>query len=310
MEVFRATFSAVRPAAVIAALAACATSFSFAEQATAQQQGRKGTGTVRQQLEREIEKKRDAMRDGRVIRSSVRVKVRLRNGSKLAGVVKNGRFIERVDGLDFVPADLQTAGAGLRVWYTNNTNSFIFLPYADVAHYRIGERLTSEEIAQIEERIRKAQREAAARRREVLAARRAQQGAQQAKPGEKQDEKKVDEPELTPEQRQLLADFPPSEGWGTERMRDIEVKKITVGVFPDAHSKRFVRNFEEWLKAKSIVDAFERAKKKEEADKKAQADATTENSSAPGGPTSRPSSGSQGSSSNTNQSNSTGSTQS
>lgn len=233
----------------------------------AQGDGGRDKETVREQLEKEISRKRDAMRDGKVIRSSVRVRVRLRNKSKIAGVVKNGRFIEKVDGLAFVPADLQTPGAGLRIWYYDNTNSFIFLPYRDIAHYRIGERLTDEEIAQIEERIRRAQREANERRRELLAKR------DSAKTGKDSDGDGKDDadtgPELTPEQKELLTEFPPADGWGTERMREIEIKKITVGVFPDAKSKRFVNNFEEWLKAKEVVEAYERAAKKAEAEKKA-----------------------------------------
>jgi hypothetical protein len=220
--------------------------------------GRDGD-SVREQLEREIRRKREAMREGKVIRSSVRVSVRLRNNYKIEGVVKNGRFIERVDGLAFVPADLQTPGAGLRIWYYDNTNSFIFLPYSDIASYRIGERLTAAEIGAIEERIRKAQQEADERRRELLAKRKAKAEAGEAAKGEAEEEEEKDPFALTPEQQKLLADYPPEDGWGAERVREIQIREITVGVFPDAKSKYFIDNFEEWLKAKGIVDAKKRA---------------------------------------------------
>ena len=55
-------------------------------------------------------------REGRVVRSNVRITVRLNNGSKMAGVVRNGRFIERHDGLQFVPTDVRMEGAGVRLW--------------------------------------------------------------------------------------------------------------------------------------------------------------------------------------------------
>ena len=50
----------------------------------------------RDEVQREIAERERAMREGKLVRSNVRITVRLKNGSKLSGVVRNGRFIERV----------------------------------------------------------------------------------------------------------------------------------------------------------------------------------------------------------------------
>ena len=206
----------------------------------------------RARIERELERKRELMRNGRLIRTNVRVTVRLKNRFRIRGVVKNGRFIEKVDGLDFVPADLQAPGAGLRVWYSDNTNSYIFIPYEELKHYKIGEKLTDEEVRAIELRIAEARREAEARRQAYLEQRRAKAAAKNgetsgAGEGGGEPEIKLDE-----KARALLEEFPPEAGWGADRVREIELRKITVGTYPDEKSRKFIMVFEDWLKANEV----------------------------------------------------------
>ena len=230
---------------------------------------------VREHLQKEIAAKQRAMRSGRLVRSSVRVKVRLRNGHRLEGVVKNGRFIERVDGLAFVPADLQTSGAGIRLFYYDNTTSYIFLPYQDVANYRIGSQLTDQEIKAIEDRIRRAEERArdrrTAKRSKQDAARKAGRPAEPVSGAEEKSTEatkaaSTDGPALTEKQQKLLVEFPSAEGWGSDRIREIEFRRITLGQFPTDRDKRFVDNFEDWVKASTLVRQFE-AKKKADAAK-------------------------------------------
>lgn len=219
-------------------------------------QGRELPPRVRERVRRQIEEMRRAMRLGKVVRTNVRVRVRLRNGNKIKGVVRNGRFIEKIHGLDFVPADMKTEGAGVRVWYYDNTTSYIFLPFREIASYTIGERLTDDEVKAIEKRIERESRIARERREELLAKRRARS---RPEGGQAEDEKLTEEARRAAEQRakedrllKLLEEFPPDEGWGEKRVREIQMRKITVGAFPDGRSRRFLEVFPEWRKALEI----------------------------------------------------------
>lgn len=222
----------------------------------ARAQGRELPPGVRERVRRQIEEMRRAMRLGKVVRTNVRVRVRLRNGNKIKGVVRNGRFVERIHGLDFVPADMKAEGAGVRVWYYDNTTSYIFLPFREILSYTIGERLTDDEVKAIEKRIERESRIARQRREEQLAKRRA--NAEGEARGAKEEDL-AKEAERTAEQRKkedallkLLDEFPPDEGWGEKRVRAIQMRKITVGAFPDARSRRFLEVFPDWRKALEI----------------------------------------------------------
>jgi hypothetical protein len=210
--------------------------------------------TTKERIEQEVLEKQRLMREGKVIRTNVRVTVRLRNGSRLKGVVKNERFIERVDGLSFVPADLRARGAGLRLWYYDNTNSYIFLPYDSILSHSIGEKLTDAEVRAIAERLDEERRAALAK-----AAHKPADGPDAA--GKVADPNAppattTPQPEagatkgaLTAEQTALLTEYPPEDGWGLDRLREIETRKVTVGAYPDARSARFQQVFAQWNEA-------------------------------------------------------------
>src|SRR5690606_293389 len=119
------------------------------------------------QMRKKIEAMREALREGRVAHYNVRVMVRLKNGNRLKGVVKNGRFVELHDGLDFVPTDRDNPSAGLRVWYTAGTNSFLFIPHSTIAHYKIGVRLSDEQVKALEEKLIAQRKEADEQARKV-----------------------------------------------------------------------------------------------------------------------------------------------
>lgn len=218
---------------------------------------------LKERLRKEILEKQKMMREGRVIRSNVRVTVRLDNGSRIKGVVKGGRVIEKVDGLEFVPADMASPGAGLRLWYYNDTNSYIFIPFTTVKHHNIGEKLTDAEIVKIEERIDEAKKRSDERRK-LLAQQRKnkQEGGEEpaldpaaqatpAKPGGagKKEEAENEKPGMAPELAKLLEEFPPADGWGKEKYDEIQKRKIIVGVYPDQKSAKFLGVFEEWSRA-------------------------------------------------------------
>lgn len=144
------------------------------------QTGEKGGSTERADAERKIERRAQEMRDqiekGRQVKSHVRVRVRLKNGNRLTGVVKDGRLVERVDGLRFVDADAREAGAGIRLWYSGGTRSYIFIPFDGLKNYEVVQRLSQKQLMQIEVEMRMAEKHSAERaeaeRRAAAASRR------------------------------------------------------------------------------------------------------------------------------------------
>lgn len=224
-----------------------------------------GTENRKQAQEREIEEQirrmRELLREGKLLRSHVRVTVRLKNGNKIEGVVKDGRLIEKVDGLHFVLAEAKAKGAGLRVWYYDDTASYIFLPFDGIHHYKVHERLTTNQIQAIESRIAEEERRDAELRK--LQQQREPTGTA---PPENQPGRETGQPDSTPpdggnepadkpltqeEQHlmKLLEEFPPEEGWSEERRDKIERRKVTVGAFPTGKDKRFLEVFEDWQRA-------------------------------------------------------------
>ncbi len=220
---------------------------------------------LQQRIDQRIKAMRKAISDGLPITTSVRVTVRLRNKSRIKGVVKNGRFVEKVHGLDFVKSDMQTPGAGIRVWYYNNTNSYIFLPFEAITSYKIGARLTQIQIKEIEARIERTQAEALAARKEELARRKSARDKKDAEDeAESEQAEKVAESKAEAAKKKkddallaLLKEFPPEAGWSEDRMREIEQRKMTVGVFPDKKQQRFLEVFPQWQKAMRLKAEME-----------------------------------------------------
>jgi hypothetical protein len=129
-----------------------------------------------QTIERRAALMRDQIENGRPIYSHVRVAVRLKNGNKLLGVVKDGKLVERVDGLRFVEANAQDRGAGIRLWYTGGTRNYVFVPFRDLSEYEVLQRLSDKQITQIETDMQMNERRAA--ERAAAAARAANGGVQ------------------------------------------------------------------------------------------------------------------------------------
>ncbi|MFY9344742.1 MAG: hypothetical protein WAT39_19780, partial [Planctomycetota bacterium] len=105
---------------------------------------------ARSQVDKHASSMREQIVTGRTLQSHVRVAVRLKNGNKLLGVVKDGKLVERVDGLRFVEASALDRGAGIRLWYTGGTRNYVFVPFGDFAEYEILQQLSAKQIEQIE----------------------------------------------------------------------------------------------------------------------------------------------------------------
>lgn len=191
----------------------------------------------------EVLRKRDNMRDGKIERFNVRVRVKLNNGAKLNGVVKNGRLVEREEGIDFVETDRKSADAGIRLYYFDETTSFVFLRWADIATHKVVMRLTDDEVRAIEKDFAERERKRQELQRQLAAQVKAEK---KPGPGEKGDEK-ADGP-ADPPAPPLLTEFPKAEGWGEAKLKEIERRKVVLGVYPNAKEKRFIEVFDEWNK--------------------------------------------------------------
>lgn len=250
-------------AAALLALSPCSLAQQGAKNGT-----RESDEALRERINDRIQHMRKSIDEGLPITTNVQVTVWLRNKYRLRGVVKGGRFVEKVHGLDFVSAEMQTPGAGIRVWYYDNTNSYIFLPFEGIARYKIGARLTEVQIKKIEERIEARTKSAEEKRQAAQARLKARQALEEGKKkGEEEAaEEVVSEEEKAAkekEQRRLLAlldEFPPERGWGPEKIKEIERRKIAIGAFPDEKSKRFMGIFEEWMKALKLKEQLEAEK--------------------------------------------------
>ncbi|HHI80656.1 MAG TPA: hypothetical protein ENK02_11830 [Planctomycetes bacterium] len=209
-------------------------------------------------------------RQSRTVKRNVKVRVRLRNGESLIGVVKEGRFVEKVRGLEFVPADIRTKGAGIRLWYYDNTDGYIFLPYTMIRTYKILKELTGVEIKAIRDRILERRRKASelAKKRLMELKRREQELLKNKNASKKLDKLaknlKEEEKKRKEEERllALIQEFPPDKGWGPKKIEEIRIRKVAIGAFPDAKSKRFVEVFEDWVKGYNLWKALKEKESK------------------------------------------------
>lgn len=108
---------------------------------------------------------RDNIETGRSVKSHVRVAVRLKNGNRLRGVVKDGRLVERVDGLRFVDAQAQEVGAGIRLWYSGGGRDYVFVPFRDLSDYTVMERLSQQQLEAFEQEMQMAEERRTAQQR-------------------------------------------------------------------------------------------------------------------------------------------------
>lgn len=121
------------------------------------------------------ESMRKSITAGRQVKAHVKVRIRLQNGNRLNGVVKDGRLIERVDGLRFVDANARDAGAGIRVWYSGGTRSYIFVPFASLKDYEVVQRLSQKQLMDLERAMQMTEKRA--KERAVKAGRQAKNNA-------------------------------------------------------------------------------------------------------------------------------------
>ncbi len=239
-----------------------------------------------------VEERAQSMRDqigtGRPVQSHVRVMVRLKNGNRLNGVVKDGKLVERVDGLRFVEAQAQDKGAGIRLWYSGGARNYVFVPFSDFAEYEVQQQLTQKQIEQIETDMQMNERRAAERAAATArAATGTAEGAPAAPTGESAPSESVvgvtQEPapaatgtttvktkksakanvdaapaKLDAQQVELelhrtwfalVQAYPPAQGWNEKKRDEISRRFVVIGSKPSEAEQKFVDNYDQWVKA-------------------------------------------------------------
>ncbi len=215
----------------------------------------------REEIRERIQRERARRLTTNIVRTHVAVRVRLRNGERLQGIVKDGNFVERPSGgLEFVRAEMTQEDAGLRLWYYNRTDGYIFLPYTMIETYKVLKRLTDTDIKVIHDEIKEAEKLANAE-----AEKRGKQLAEKSnalKQGEAAADKAGElSADLAAKKKRaeedaaalaLIDEFPPDEGWGEERINQINIRRLTVRVFPNEKERRFIELFEQWKKGRDV----------------------------------------------------------
>lgn len=225
----------------------------------------KATPSPAKVAEERAQMMREHMDTGRPLQSHVRVAVRLKNDNRLRGVVKDGKLVERVDGLRFVDAQAKEPGAGVRLWYTTGVRNYVFIPFSQFAEYEVLQRLSQDDLDQIE---RELQREEASRgagpaipaapAAEPRATEPAKDAGKEPKDKDAQDKEtkgKDGAPAGDAQQDptkvwfQLLQSYPPTAGWNEKKRDEIMRRKVVIGATPSETEMKFVEKFAEWQKA-------------------------------------------------------------
>jgi hypothetical protein len=246
-------------------------------------------GKAQERIKRKVEAMRKAMRAGKILEFNVFVRVKLKNGNRMKGVVKNGKFVELQDGIDFVSvAQLDDKRAGMRVWYTVGTNSFVFLRYEEIERYSIGSKLSDAQVKSIELKLAQELTDTREnyRRMRDLRLRQIEEKKKLAAAGKVG---KTDDPDAPPDlkatQMKLLKEFPPDDGWGAEKLEKLKSRRVVLGVYPNEKERRFEKSFAAW---KAAFDANEKILEYKETAKKQKKSEPGDSDKAKGDPAAKP----------------------
>ncbi len=225
-------------------------------------------------LDGKVEEMRRQVQQGRAFHSHVRVTVRLKNGNKVQGIVKDGFVVERIDGMRFVAAEQNEAGAGVRLYTYKGKRNYVFLAFSDVADYRINARLSQQDVLAYERKVKEQEKARAQQVQQDKAAQPAaplgetdpngaQKGAAPQKSGKpdapaadaQTGEAKSEAKSELQAMFALLEQYPPSQGWGAQKRDEIARRFVVVGARPSAAEQAFVDRFDEWRRACELLGA-------------------------------------------------------
>jgi hypothetical protein len=192
-----------------------------------------------------------------------RVQVVLKNQQKLTGIVRNNKFAEVEAGLGFKASEKNIAGSGLRLWFANPGQNWLFLPYKEIQTVNTIGRVSDIEVREIEAQIdavlkSRLEKENGERTAEVAAEVKARRDKHEeevkAEADAKKAEKEKQKKEALEKAQKVLDRFPVEAGWGEEKKAEI-LKKKAAHLYPTPEEQEFMKMFDEWVKAKKLVEA-------------------------------------------------------
>jgi hypothetical protein len=182
-----------------------------------------------------------------------RVQVLLKNGHSMIGVAKAGVRCERLVRGNFKPSsDSTERAAGIRVWYYQDLDGYIFLETRTLERVEVLGTLTPEESRALAEAV------AAAHGSHTTFA--------ESRPSGKsasgaESRPSADPNGLTAAEKALLERFPPDKGWSPEKFGELQRKKIVLHVNPSDEEQAFIDDFpafqgawRKWLAAQPKAD--------------------------------------------------------
>jgi hypothetical protein len=201
-----------------------------------------------------------------------RVQVQLKNGHSMIGIAKAGVRCERLVRGNFKPAgDAPDRSSGIRVWYYQDLDGYIFLEQKGLERVDVLGTLSHEESRALSDAISAARgariqvASAAASRPSPSSSKKDGETASESRPAPK------DGNGYTAHERALLDRFPPDKGWNPEKFGELQRRKIVLHVNPSAEEQAFVDEFptfqDAWKKWLTMQPKMDEAPKSEEAPK-------------------------------------------
>lgn len=199
--------------------------------------------------------------------------VKLKTGRSLSGaVLADGVWEKRDASGAWSAAKREDAGAGVRVWYVDGLDGYLFVRAADVQDVVV-EGAWGDAEKKAQDKLRADAERRAADERKALAEKRARQDAADAKAAEDasrtagavaEAKAKAAEEAKIAGWKALLAEFP-EDKWKVESPEEIRRRSVVVGVLPNAEERRFLAVFADWKAATEWKKADDEKKAKEKA---------------------------------------------
>lgn len=216
----------------------------------------------------------EASGDGGKRIDGIDCRVELHTGRRVRGVVRQQSIWERPTrteaGFGWETVDRDHPEAGVRLWYVNMLDGYVFIKQSHVAEIESFGALSvesSDAIVKATEQGRLAAKAERARlleeRKARIAAERAAAEAAESAAAEGEEGASAESGEATAEAdgaadveqlaslTALLVRFPPSR-WSLDTPQKVEHRRVILGLAPSSEEKEFLEVFEEWKKAYTI----------------------------------------------------------
>jgi hypothetical protein len=170
------------------------------------------------------------------------------------GVIRNGKLIERIVDRRFVSQkNASHRRCGVRLWWSGNSDGYIFFRYSTIETVTITGKLTAKEREEILRRLRAAKNAGAE----------AQEEKKKAAASEAANMLDIEKLTETDREKWLMARFLTSKGWTSHRYRDLKRREILENLELSVEQAMFVKYFSVLEQARFRVLRTEPTKKEE-----------------------------------------------